>query len=120
MTLALEEGLIRNLTNRVISDGAGALDAELGNFQTARSSPRRINASRSRPYEAPPERPSENVKKILDSGAPLTVKVGGVECKHGKAVLRRTLLAAIIPSDLLRVGEAEVAESGRRPSGAAS
>jgi hypothetical protein len=53
-------------------------------------------------------RPSENVKKILDSGAPLAVKVGGVECKHGKAVLRRTLLAAIIPSDLLRVGEAEI------------
>ena len=30
-----EEGLIRNLANRVISDGSGALDAELGHFQAA-------------------------------------------------------------------------------------
>merc|ERR1719240_1896295 len=53
-------------------------------------------------------RPSENVKRIVESGMPIVVKVGDVECKHGKAVLRRTLLAAIIPSDLLRVGEAEI------------
>lgn len=35
MTLASEEGLIRNLANRVISDGSGAFDAELGHFQAA-------------------------------------------------------------------------------------
>ena len=35
VTLASEEGLIRNLANRVISDGSGALDAELGHFQAA-------------------------------------------------------------------------------------
>ena len=35
MTLASEEGLIRNLANRVISDGSGAYDAELGHFQAA-------------------------------------------------------------------------------------
>ena len=35
MTLASEEGPIRNLANRIISDGAGALDAELGHFQAA-------------------------------------------------------------------------------------
>ena len=35
VTLASEEGLIRNLANRVISDGSGAFDAELGHFQAA-------------------------------------------------------------------------------------
>ena len=35
VTLASEEGLIRNLANRVISDGSSALDAELGHFQAA-------------------------------------------------------------------------------------
>ena len=35
MTLASEEGLIRNLANRVISVGSGAFDAELGHFQAA-------------------------------------------------------------------------------------
>jgi hypothetical protein len=53
-------------------------------------------------------RPSENVKRVLELGLPLQVKVGDVECKHGKAVLRRTLLAAIIPSDMLKVGENEI------------
>jgi hypothetical protein len=53
-------------------------------------------------------RPSDDVRRILETGFSLVVKVGDVECKHGKAVLRRTLLAAIIPSDLLRVGEAEI------------
>ena len=35
VTLASEEGLIRNLANRVISDGSGTFDAELGHFQAA-------------------------------------------------------------------------------------
>jgi hypothetical protein len=51
---------------------------------------------------------SDNVKRIIEGGLPLVVKVGDVECKHGKAVLRRTLLAAVIPSDQLRVGESEI------------
>ena len=35
MTLAAEEGMIRNIANRVVSDGIGAFDAELGSFQAA-------------------------------------------------------------------------------------
>ena len=35
VTLAAEEGMIRNLANRVVSDGIGAYDAELGTFQAA-------------------------------------------------------------------------------------
>ena len=35
MALAVEEGMIWNIANSVISDGIGAFDAELGNFQAA-------------------------------------------------------------------------------------
>jgi len=35
VALAAEEGMIRNIANRVILDGIGAFDAELGNFQAA-------------------------------------------------------------------------------------
>ena len=35
VTLAAEEGMIRNIANRVVSDGIGAFDAELGSFQAA-------------------------------------------------------------------------------------
>ena len=35
MTLAAEEGMIRNIANRVVSDGISAYDAELGTFQAA-------------------------------------------------------------------------------------
>ena len=33
MALAVEEGMIRNIANRVTSDGIGAFDVELGDFQ---------------------------------------------------------------------------------------
>ena len=33
MALTVEEGMIRNIANRVISDGIGAFDVELGDFQ---------------------------------------------------------------------------------------
>ena len=32
MALAVEEGMIRNIANRVTSDGTGAFDVELGDF----------------------------------------------------------------------------------------
>ena len=32
MALTVEEGMIRNIANRVISDGIGAFDVELGDF----------------------------------------------------------------------------------------
>ena len=35
VTLAAEEGMIRNIANRVVSNGSGAFDAELGSFQAA-------------------------------------------------------------------------------------
>ena len=35
MALPVEEGLIRNFANRVVSDGIGAFDVELGDFQAA-------------------------------------------------------------------------------------
>ena len=35
MTLAAEEGMIRNISNRVVSNEIGAFDAELGSFQAA-------------------------------------------------------------------------------------
>ena len=35
MALTVEEGMIRNIANRVISDGIGAFDVELGDFQAA-------------------------------------------------------------------------------------
>ena len=35
MALAVEEGMIRNIANRVVSDGIGAFDVGLGDFQAA-------------------------------------------------------------------------------------
>ena len=35
VTLAAEEGMIRSISNRVVSNGIGAFDAELGSFQAA-------------------------------------------------------------------------------------
>ena len=35
VALAVEEGMLRNIANRVTSDGIGAFDAELGDFQAA-------------------------------------------------------------------------------------
>ena len=59
MTLAAEEGMIRNIANGVVSDGISAYDAELGTFQAAgQISTKYTSESHTRPYEAPPERPS--------------------------------------------------------------
>jgi hypothetical protein len=64
VTLAAEEGMIRNLANRVVSDGIGAYDAELGNFQAAgqiieyQPSISESHAHTSL-FEAPPERRSQ-------------------------------------------------------------
>ena len=59
MALAVEEGMIRNIANRVTSDGIGAFDVELGDFQAVgRSSTRCTRGSPTSPSLEPPERPS--------------------------------------------------------------
>ena len=52
MVLSAEESMIQNITNRVISDGIGAFDAELCDFQPNTSG---LHAVRTRPSEAQPE-----------------------------------------------------------------
>lgn len=54
------------------------------------------------------QKPGRVLKQYLDRDGVFSVKVGDEVCKHGKAVLRRTLLAAIMPAHVLQPGPAEI------------
>jgi len=54
------------------------------------------------------QRPGKTLQQYLARDGVFCVKVGDEMCKHGKAVVRRNLLAAIMPAHVLSVGPAEI------------
>ena len=59
VALTVEEGMIRNIANRVTSDGIGAFDVELGDFQAVGQIIDQVyKGSPTSPSLEPPERPS--------------------------------------------------------------
>ena len=76
MALAVKEGMIRNIANRVTSDGIGAFDVELqAVWPWGRSSTRCTRGSPTSPSLEPPERPSMTNHRGIRT-RPSTLSIG--------------------------------------------